>query len=371
MKPIKIAVVSDIHLGHKKNTATEIIRNLKNAFPNDATTAELDIIFLAGDIFDDLLSLNDEEVIEIDFWIAYMLNICARHKIKLRVLEGTPSHDWCQSNRFVSINEFAEINCDLKYIKDLSIEYFEDFDCNVLYIPDEWEDNTDKTFNQVKELLKAKGLRSVDIGIMHGAFNFQLPSYVKTQKHNEEEYLKIVKENIFIGHIHTHTQYKRIVAQGSFDRLAHGEEEPKGHVRANILGNGERYVTFIENVNAKKFITVHCIYDESLTDVLNKINNTVNQLPDGSYVRIEAMIDNPIITNMELLIRQYPLFTWSKIVREVDDLEEEQSVIDETIYTPIMITRDNIKDLLINRLIANGTSKDILDVSNIILEECM
>lgn len=367
MKDLHIACVSDIHIGNKRNTAPEIISNLRKAFPDNAETAMLDIIFLAGDVFDDLLTLNDNDLATIDLWICSLLHLCAKHDIVLRVLAGTGSHDWSQSERFITINEIAKTNTDVKFVKDLSIEYIDRFGINVLYVPDEWESSTDKTLDQVKSLLSAKGLSKVDYAIMHGQFHYQLPPVVKAPKHNEEEYLALVKELIFIGHVHKFSRYDRIIAQGSFDRLNHGEEEPKGHVRATVSKNSNREIAFVENTTAKKFITIDCTY-LSLDETISKIDNNVNALPDASFVRVMGDSSNPIFSNMEMLIRRYPLLLFSKLIKDTDE-ETVELIETDDVFIPITITPDNIVSLLLARLSNVCVKEDILDLSKNLLEE--
>lgn len=363
-----MAVFSDIHLGHTRNPTKEIILNLNVALPDNAETAELDIIWLAGDIFDDLFSLNNRDVLEIDIWIARLLRICKKYDILLRVLEGTPSHDWKQSNRFEAINEVTGIGADLKYVKDLSIEYIERFGITVLYVPDEW-DNTETTLSQIHELLRAKGLDKVDYAIMHGQFEYQLPAHIKAPKHSTEAYHAIVKELIFIGHVHLHSRNNRIIAQGSFDRLSHGEEGPKGHVRAKVYENGVRDVVFVENAGSKKFVTVRCT-NMTLEDTLLEIDDHVVDLPDGSLVRVEGNHDNPIFTNMEVLIRRYPLFSWSKLTRQ-DEAEDSPVIEDATVFVPITITRDNLPALLLERVAGSGVSEPVFNAAEALLKEVL
>lgn len=369
MKNLKIAVVSDVHLGHRRNDARNIAENLRLAFPDNAETADLDILFLAGDIFDDLLSLPHEDVVEIDLWIVYLLRLVKKHDITLRVLEGTPSHDWKQSERFSNINQLTSIDADLKYVKDLSIEYIEKFDIHVLYVPDEW-DSTEKTLNQIHDLLKAKGLEKVDFAIMHGQFEYQLPPHVKAQKHNSEAYLKIVEHLIFIGHVHVHSRYDRIIAQGSFDRLSHGEEGPKGHVRAVVSPDGRYDVVFMENKHAKIFLTVR-VHFLSLEETIETIDRQVQALPEGSQVRVEANYDHPIFANMEMLIRRHPLFTWTKLPREDEEQETAAIIEDETIFIPITLTRDNIGGLLMERAANSGATSEILTAAELMLREVL
>lgn len=365
---LKLAVVSDIHLGHPRNPTSRIIRNLREAFPDNAETAELDIIVMAGDVFDGLLQLPDDEVTDIKAWIAHVLRVCKKHDITLYVLEGTPSHDWKQSKLFQSLNEVTGIGADLKYVKSLSIEYEERHDLWLLFVPDEWTNSTETTLSQVHDLLRAKGLTQVDYAFMHGQFEYQLPAVVKAQKHSSEEYLKIVKHLIFIGHVHIHSRFERIIAQGSFDRLSHGEEGPKGHVRAYRRGP-DHDVVFVENEKALRFVTVKC---EAMTleDTLAEIAKQVEGLPEDSFVRVKGSWDNPIFTSMDTLIRKWPWFTWDK--QPVDDGEAEVAetlVDDEISYVPITITRDNVGSLLTDRLINAGASSDILAMSQEIMLE--
>lgn len=368
-KPVAGMVISDIHLGHRRNGTRSIVMNLRDALPDNEETAKLDIIWLAGDVFDDLLQLSDEDIADIDFWIADFLRICKKYNIMVRVLEGTPSHDWKQSQRFVTMNEAAKIHADLKYVTTLSIEYIERLGINVLYVPDEWELTTEKTLGQVHELLKAKGLDQVDYAIMHGQFAHQLPPHVKAPSHDSDAYLSIVKEAIFIGHVHTYSRFKRIIAQGSFDRLSHGEEQPKGHVRFFKRENGDFDLQFHENYGAKRFVTINCL-GMDLEQTLEAVDKVVITLPDESFVRVESEASNPIFSNMDLLIRNYPFITFSKLARE--DEEEERTVIeDQTLFVPIALTRDNLPGLLMERLANNGATDGLLSRSERILKRIL
>lgn len=369
-KALRMASVSDVHLGHPKNPTTDIIPNLRLAFPDSAETAALDLIVIGGDLFHTLLFLNNEDVVEIDYWMADLLKLCAKYGIKLRIVEGTPSHDRGQCQRFLSINEFAGIGADFKYVKDISIEYIEDYGISVLYVPDEANPTPEKTLSQVHELLQSKGLDQVDFAFMHGQFEYQLPPHVKAHKHDSQAYLAIVKHLIFIGHVHTASRFDRILAQGSFDRISHGEEAAKGHYRATIYPNGEKEITFVENTGAKKFVTLKCS-TATVEETLQEVEAAAFRLPPFSHIRLEVHADHPILTNMDILIRHYPLMTWSKKILETGEEEEVIDAAPEDVdYIPITITRDNIVDLVMSR-IANieNISAEVLDSARAQLTE--
>lgn len=348
VKKIHLASISDIHLGHRSNSASEIIKNLRCAVGDNAETSQIDLLLLAGDVFDNLLNLSKDEVVEIDLWIFSLMQVCAKYDIVLRVLEGTPFHDRTQSKRFVVINEIMGNKVDFKYVSTISIEYMERFGINMLYVPDEASESPEKTLKLVKELMKSKGLDQVDFACMHGAFDYQLPIISKDHKHNSAEYLKLVKYLITIGHVHTYTQLERIIAQGSFDRLEHGQEEAKGFIKAVVQQNGDWEVKFVENHGAKKFVTFKSETD-SLEDTLAEIDQLAKSLPEKSHIRLDLVKGHPLLVGMDTLILRYPMISWAKKVQA--DEEEEVVIADnDEEYVPITITRENIVSMLVTRI---------------------
>lgn len=365
---LRIAVISDIHLGHPNTTTMEIIANLERAFPDNAETGELDIVFLAGDIFDRLLYLPDENVLEIRLWINRFLRICKRRDVAVRVLEGTPSHDWGQSKIFSSVNEIGQIGADLAYQNTLCIEYIERFGIHVLYVPDEWEFETDDTWLQVTQLLKDHGLERVDYAVMHGAFGYQLPSHVSVPTHKEERYLSIVNHYVFIGHVHKHSSYDRILVPGSFDRLCHGEEETKGHLRVTVRKNADDEILFVPNEHAKRYVTINC---EGLTleDALAEIERKCEGLPKGSFTRIQAKKDDGIINSLDTLKDQYPWFTWSSKI-STKAMTDKESLVDlRAKYKGIEIKQDNIEKLLMARIEQSIKDPVIINRCKALLQE--
>jgi hypothetical protein len=351
-RPIRTVTISDIHLGHKRNPTLGIIQAL-DAFFKNYIGRGVDILFLAGDVFDQLLDLPSDEVAEITMWAHRLIEFCEREKIKLRILEGTPSHDWKQSAIFVTAHTAMRSKCDFKYIDTLHIEHMEDFGLHVLYVPDEWHSSTERTFKDVQALMQKEGLSKVDLAIMHGSFAYQLPAAaMKSPKHSEHDYLSIVKYFICIGHVHTHSIFERILAQGSFDRLAHGEEEAKGGIECVIYPDGTFEHFFIENKMAKTFKTF-TLRGKDIDDAISMIaNRTKNFLPN-SYVRIRAPKDHPAIIGFDEFKKRFPHFVVTKITPEEEELENHSLVDDleqDSDYVPITITRENITSMLMEEI---------------------
>lgn len=365
-KPLRVASISDIHLGHRKNRAVDIIRNLNKHFSCDAVFSKLDFLIIAGDVFDDLLALNSEDVPHIKAWIARVLRLCKKYNIVVRVLEGTPSHDREQSMLFPAINQIHEHNsqsqADLRWVQGLEVEYIEKFDIHVLYIQDEYRHDTAETLAEAKEAIAARGLSQVDFAVMHGMFTYQVPPAAKNLPlHNEAEYLALVKHLIFIGHVHTHTRFERIIAQGSYDRIAHGEEGPKGFVMAVIEEDGTHEVTFVENESACKFITVDCNYEDAVQNLL-RIDEVVEKLPNGSHVRIRANYGNPILADLDVVRRRWPLVNFTNKTEDKEDVGNVILVPDaKPTYIAINIDRHNLSALLAPRLSTLGLGDAVFD----------
>ncbi len=347
---VRYIVINDIHLGNNNNKTQNIIANLKTFFDDYSKREDkLDIIFIAGDLFDSLLDLSGTEVSDILYWIDSFVRYCHNNKIRLRVLEGTPSHDWGQSALVNVIKNISETKIDLRYVSTLEIEIIKDLGISVLYVPDEWNSDTSVTFEQVKELMAENKLSQVDIAIMHGQFKYQLPNpQIKAPKHDEANYLSVVKHYVHIGHVHQFSTYERIIAGGSFDRLCHGDEIPKGGILAHISDKVEDSYYFIENKNAMKFVTI-AVKDMETEEIVSYIQKKIKKLPSGSFIRIRAKKDSAVFKNFEVIRKQFPLYHLTK--KGDDDTVEDLpiGVVPDTsiaTYSPIVIRRETICEML-------------------------
>lgn len=357
MSTLKIACISDVHLGHTRTSTAHILNNLNTYLLGHKDFAELDILFIAGDLFDRLLAYDDPDLLEIYLWFSHLVQKCAESDVYLRVLKGTPSHDWEQCSTLEMLpaiaNRISKDQVDYKYHRSLSIEYIEKFGIHVLYVPDEWRHTNEETLIEVKALLKAKGLEQVDYAIMHGLFEYQCPAQVKgIPTHNAQEYLDLVKQLIFIGHIHTHTRYNRIVAQGSFDRLSHNEEEAKGFCIAHVNDlEDTRQVYFIENKGARTYKSIDC-QDLQLQEALTYIQSQVKDLPDYSAVRVIGHKGSELLSDVSVFLRMRPLISWTTKAIGDKDKTMTDTIRLSSIHTSqlgISITPDNITHLVFSR----------------------
>lgn len=352
---IRTANLSDLHLAHPRTNVFHMVERLREMLPDNEETAALDIIFLAGDVFDHLLNLPQVEVDAIQEWVSDLLDLCAKHNILLRVLEGTPSHDWGQSQQFTNINESKLRPAKLKYVETLSIETIDELGgLTVLYVPDEWNAEAHTTKMQVMDLMRLHGLTQVDIGCMHGSFDYQLP-IDSVKNHDSSWYKSIVRYYITIGHIHIRSENDHILAQGSPDRFSHGEEAPKGHYRVFI--SPEKKVTwkFVENTRAKIYETIDC-RDMDLEHILNKFHAR-EHYPDGSAVRLLVRRGDTLQRDLKAIRKHFPQF---KITTHLDDLKRPEAILarpsKSDLVKPITINTSNVKHLVLARIESQGVN---------------
>lgn len=363
----KIATVSDIHLGSLLNPASQIIKNLNRYLTRDFLNG-VDILFLAGDVFDRLISNTEDDIHPIVQWIVHLLVKCQETDTIVRVLEGTPSHDRRQSKFFQSINQNEKIQADLKYVDTLSVEFIEKLNMHVLYIPDEWNRKNETTLEEARNAIAAQGLDKVDFAIMHGHFDCQVPAHLGMKCHDSKAYLNLVRYLIFIGHDHRFFQHDRIVAQGSFDRIGHNQEEAKGFVKAVVSKTGQYQLTFIENIDAKVFKTVDV--KETLDDTFEMLNDLANQLPVDSAVRLRGEKTHPIFANMNALLLRYPSLNITKKI--LDDSPNKELVVQETPkFEVIHLLKGNLKSLLMERLTPKIQSEEDKQFAEAFIEQTL
>lgn len=352
MKPFKWLSISDIHFGARSTTAEELIAELDaffEGFSSKSALKDIDLLTFAGDVWDNTIAFSSEVLPAVVPWFFRLLDWCGRYGIVVRFLEGTPKHDRRQTETLLKIAQHFAEKVDVKYISTLSIEQHEKLGLSILYVPDECRPTAKEVERDVQKLLDEHHLDSVDIGVMHGMFKYQLGLIPMDAKvHDEAWYLERVKAYISIGHIHVASQYSHIVAQGSFGRLSHGEEQPKGAVLIQRLDNGEWMHRFLVNTKAKLYITIPV--KGTIDQAFATIEKRLQDLPTGSYVRILAHPEHPILQGFETLIRKFPGYVFSKKKEK-----ETVKVIDEPDvfrYQPIVLNEQTLHEALMTEVLS-------------------
>lgn len=337
----KYLVISDIHFGHRINKVSNIGNNLKMFLMDYKKILEdIDTLFIAGDLFDTFLPNYSNTYLTAINYIIEIIQYCRDNKIRLRILEGTPSHDWKQAKSIFKIIKDLNFDIDFKYIDDLYIEKIGNK--YVLYIPDEYKETGEETYKDVLKLLRKNNLEKVDIGIFHGSFKYQLPIDLKCS-FIEEDFIKIVKEYIHIGHIHSYSTYKNIIANGSFDRLAHGEEEDKGGVIVDLDNH-----SFLFLVNKRSMIFKTLDYTNIDLDKINlEFKKDIERIPTGSNIRILVKDSETCnVLNKRNFTNTKKLFNIKVVVKKDKNKVIYNNKIEISSLDVFEITKNNIKDLI-------------------------
>jgi len=362
MKRIRKIIISDLHYG--KKSSNNIHLKLEVFLLNIIDPKNVDYFIIAGDVYDKLLSLNSIATLESLRWLITLGKFCIRWGIKLRILEGTPSHDRKQISVFDLICKEALSELDFIYVTELCVILESDHTC--LYIPDEINHSTRETMGEIYELLEEYGLTSFDSCVMHGGFKHNIKFGSEDELFNEDEMMSIVRGIIVCGHIHTHQIYDRIITIGSFERLGFGENSPKGGLEViEILNSKEKHIHFLENKMANIFDDI-MVTTENIDELISMfIKYTIeHKIGDGANFRLKFSSNNPLLFS-NIMVDNFPNYNFTMF----DMGDEEEETIDDKEDDFIIInniTSANIESLLHDKLTIRGLDnneiKNILDI---------
>lgn len=341
----RYAVISDIHLGHRKTPTAEIIEKLQY-YLNDSLFSQIDVLVIAGDIYDSLLDLEQDESHEIDFWFFDIIHLAKKHDVLVWILEGTPLHDRKQSKRLVTFNVGADLQAQVKYFNTVMVHFEPRFNRYFLFVPDEMG-SPSEVLAKVRKAMAEKEIEQVDCAFMHGGYKYQYPDIATIPSHDEASYLALVKYTISIGHVHEASSYERIYAQGSFDRLGHGTEMPKGFNVVTVYENNTHDVTFVENKYAKIYKTI-AVESADVETALSELDHAVTTYPDGSHIRLLLTEAHPLLSAMDVMMRRYPGFFWTSKTEKTTKKVQEASA--QTRYVPIVLNEHTLAKHVIDAL---------------------
>lgn len=256
-KPLRILSTSDWHLGNARVPAINVCNRLRDVlFPE---LPNIDLLNIGGDLWDTSLMLSSETNI-IEGFLIDLLHECDRYRTVVRILRGTYLHDRDQS---AALADVYHVKCrftnDLKYINTMSLEEIQSLNVRILYLPDDLPyDTSDECLKVIQELLASRGWTWVDYVFGHGYFEHMLPSFIPKQPkctYRIAQFKPLVRRYVCMGHVHLSDFTENVFYNNSFDRIAHGEEAPKGFVIVEDFGDQAR-LRIVENKAATKFMTI-------------------------------------------------------------------------------------------------------------------
>ena len=342
---LNIVFGSDFHVGNSKVSAAEIHLNLKNVFYPELEKSN--ILFLGGDFFDRLLKLDEPASLESITIVQELIDYAQKYNIKIRVLRGTFSHDRQQNAIFNSVLTKSKKDVDLVCVDTISLELIKEYNLRVLYLPDNLPYKTKaEVMEVIHGLLKTYGWDYVDLVIGHGYFEHVFPVNVPHPPvlFEYDDFKDLVKGYILMGHVHTTSVYKNIIYNGSFERLAHNEEEPKGFYILNRVNNVWGY-KFIENIDTPLFYTIELTSDdiELLQEQIDTFVRSKFPIEQG-YLRLAHANSELKQRLLQLTHDRYPsLVVTAKSLKENN--QQKQVIKQFQTCTYISPTEENLAEL--------------------------
>ncbi len=362
VKLIRGIAISDLHLGCPRVPAAHTHQALQEwLYPQ--LTDNLDILFISGDFFDTLLDMDGKAGYVAVNIINDLYELAVKHKFYIRILRGTFKHDRRQV-QFFNLNETLTLHKSpqILVVDEAKIEYISALNLHVMYLPDELHDDI---YSIINCLLKQHRLTQVDFIINHGYFEHLLPKgipHIPKNTLNLDRVQTYVKGCIFNGHVHTANVYRNVINVGSFDRLAHGEESPKGYFKFTYDFHKVQSA-FVENKSASWFKTY--TYDEHTT--LNQFIKWV----EAQHLRSDYLYhlrlygpDRPIRVELETYIQtKYDLVRITrKLTNEVSTDMNDVEDTDEVELLPL--TEQNLPNTIEQFLDYKLTLNEINEILN-------
>ena len=257
---MKIATIADIHFNAVKPGI--LLKQLNDVFLEYLRNHEIDMVVIAGDYYDSIISLNSQSAIVSITFMEHLMKIAEEKGIKyIRIIKGTSSHD---NNQLENLRLFEKSSSvDLRIFDTVTSESLKGKD--ILYIPEEYMKNVGEYYEEYFS-------KTYDMIFGHGMFKETSFNAMKQESaitlskapvFDSKMMSSICRGPIIFGHIHVACSIgKQITYVGSFSRWVYGEEQPKGFL-VTELTDKKFTNTFIENTLAEKYDTATTIVTES------------------------------------------------------------------------------------------------------------
>jgi len=254
---MRLFCFGDLHIGSIKDT-NYIYSVITEIFDKELQYQKTDAVMILGDYFHRLLKVNENYTLLAMDVMSYLVTICKKNKIKVRIIYGTESHD---SGQYLLFNEYQK-QLDFKVIYTVTEE--ELFPgVNVLYIPEEYIYSKEEHY---KDYLYSG--KHYDYIFGHGVIVEGMPMVQFSKQSSEEKHVPYFKSGelakvskiCLFNHYHVHTDLgDGVYYIGSLFRDSFGEEEAKVYA---IINGYE--VVFVENREAYLFKTYEFKEDDNV-----------------------------------------------------------------------------------------------------------
>lgn len=231
-----MTAVSDLHFGQPRIQSQDMYEHLREfLYPQ---LADSHLLVIAGDIYDQLLTVNSKPHYYASRFFSDIMQISAKTGMQVRLLHGTYTHD---RNQLTVFQNSVIPGARVKVINEISVETINDFRCGletintpiqVGYLPDNLSYKlSEDAVEHLQRNMTVAGCTTLDLLVGHGTFEHVIPvnsGHRPPCCYRVDQFEDIVKGPIIMGHIHTPSRRGNVYYCGSFERMAHGEEENKG-----------------------------------------------------------------------------------------------------------------------------------------------
>lgn len=359
---IKILHTADWHLHHSRVSTTDTVDGLYQLlFPR---IKDVDLMVIAGDMFDNSVSMNDASASQIVEVFIDMLNECAKYGTVLRILQGTYLHDRNQLKMLDRIYAKYDINVDYGWTNNVYVERIDKLNIHVLYLPDNLPyKHKSEVLAKVKDLMRIHDITKVDYAFVHGEFDFSGYSKFVTDAYTVKDFKMC--NRVLAGHIHSPMHCKHVYYAGSFNRLSHNEEHPKGY----WIHDG--YTSeFIENTLATMFITKDISEYTNLDDIVKIVDDVVSGYPAGKAGHLRLITSD---VHIRQAISNYCRKHYPNIILKLKSPKSNNSITKSTNEPSERLevpTNRNITQIVCNHIRnVNGIDMDYDIAESIILGE--
>ena len=278
--------IADIHMGIKD---TKRVYEEMSFFKDYLDKSNADVLNINGDFFDRKLNLNETASMYALLLFDEIVSICRKNKTKIRVLQGTASHDLNQLNSFS--HYLTDPDIDIRFIYTVEDEEIDGH--RFLYVPEEYPKNYKEYYSKFMEN---------EYKVIHGHGTWDFVAFDNQIEESEnvdinsapifiyKDWEKVFKDGVAIfGHIHGRNTYKKkIFYPGSYSRWGYGENSEKGFTEYIIDDDGKVSVEFINNKIAPKYDTY-------------SIENFFDDIPNVKFEELKKQID--ILHNLSENVR--------------------------------------------------------------------
>jgi hypothetical protein len=365
MATVKGIAINDLHFGIASSART--YDELKKIFLPFVESHDIQIININGDYFDRKLTLTESSTLYAIGFFNDLCEVCLRKGIKLRLVEGTMSHDMMQGS---VLEQAAPDGLDFKFIQSLADEDI--CGMHVLYAPEEYPINS-------KEFYGPYMAKKYNIIHGHGTWDFlaykgMIVKAARTDIQTAPVFMyddwKESLEHGFatFGHIHSrHVMQDKIFYSGSFSAWDYTDISARGFVYYEVdTETGDYKVQFIDNNLCPKFGIIDCASincDKTIQhigDLINAIEAAASQ-----YDFARADLDGLPSDTITALRIKYSVNPKIKTFIKVQDKPESLQESDDTRFDKYKYIFDGVLPVedVIHKYIFEEKGKDIsLDV---------